>query len=171
MSKISRAIVACVAVAAVVAAVPAEAASPPGGTLSKSKRTLKWTGGPYTLSYPTTDFECLNGADDPQCDHYILKINMGQGARIDVTTVADSSGLEAVQQAAMGFGPNDIDLFIYDPNGDEVGSSASGGGTEHVAFTHKAKFRNKPYEIRVVPYTMIPGSSYKGTIKTLKFVK
>jgi hypothetical protein len=171
MTKLSRALVACLALAALVAVVPAQAASPSGGTLSKSRKTLKWKGGPYTLPYPTTDFDCLQGESDPQCDHYILKINMGQGARIDVTVVADSSGLEALQSAAMGFGPNDVDLSVYDPNGDQVGTSGSGGGTERVTFTHKAKFRNKPYEIRVVPYLLIPGSGYAGTIKTLKFVK
>jgi hypothetical protein len=151
-----------------VSALPAGAAAPATATLSKSKRTVTWSGGPFAVSYPTTDVECVNGSSDSMCDHFMLKVNMGQGAKIKVSIVGSTSGLEVLQVLV---GPNDFDLFIYGPDGNKVAESGSTGGREAATFTHKASFRNKSYEVRVVPYLVVPGATYKGAAATLKYVK
>src|SRR5581483_1057953 len=147
----------------------AEAAAPGGGTLSKAKRSVTWNGGPFTTSYPISSAApCLNGSSDAMCDHFLLKVNMGQGARIKVSIVPSASGLEVLQVVA---GPNDYDLFVFDVDGNQVGESAGSTGRESVTFTHKARLRNRPYEVRVIPFLLIPGATYKGTAAALTYVK
>jgi hypothetical protein len=147
----------------------ASASVPAGGTLSRSIRSLSWTGGPFTVTYPTSDFECLGGASDGFCDHYKLKINMGEGAKVKVSIVGSPSGLEVLQGPASG--PNDFDLFVYDADGNLVGSSQGTTGRESVTFTQKARLRGRPYEVRVVPFIILPGATYKGTAAALTYVK
>jgi hypothetical protein len=158
----------CTVAALVGVAGTAGAAAPPSGTLSKTRRTLTWKGGPYTTSYPTSDVQCLNGQADTMCDHFYLKIDMGQGALIRVSITPSASGLEALQVVA---GPNDFDLFVYSPDGALVGQSAGSTGYESVTFAHKAIYRNRPYEVRVVPFLVVPGATYKGTARTITYVK
>jgi hypothetical protein len=168
MLKITRAAVVCAALTAMLATGVAQAAAPGIGTLSKAKRSVTWNGGPYVVSYPTSNVECVNGSSDSMCDHFMLKVNMGQGAKIKVAIVPSSSGLEILQILA---GPNDYDLYVYGPDGNKVGESAGSTGRESVTFKHKASFRNKAYEVRVVPFLMIPGATYKGTATALSYVK
>ncbi len=169
MRKLIRVLVAAGLVSVLLATASAQAASPPSGTLSKSKRTVTWTGGPFTVSYPITSVApCLNGASDTMCDHFLLKVNMGQGAKIKVSIIGSNSGLEILQVVA---GPNDYDLYVYDPDGNEVGSSAGPTSHESVTFTHKARFRNRPYEVRVIPFLLVPPSTYNGTATALSYVK
>jgi hypothetical protein len=158
--------VAAVLAALVAGAVPADAASPSGGTLSKTKRALTWAGMThnYAIPWPDPVLFCTDG----QCDHFKLKVNMGDGARIKVSIKASSSGLELAQVVA---GPNDYDLYLYDPNGNQVAESADADGNESFTFTHKARFRNKTYDVMVSPWIVLPGTTYKGTISTVKFVK
>jgi len=169
MQKLGRVAIATAAAAAVFGAAPAHAASPDNGTISKSKRTIKWTGGPYAVSYPTTDVECPGGKTDPVCDHFFLKVDMGDGAVIKVTIAGSTSGLEFLQSIAAG--PNDFDLFVYAPDGTKVGESATPRGRESVTFVHKRAFRNKPYEVRVVPYLVVPGATYQGTVRAMTSVR
>ena len=177
MRRITFLAVACVALVAVIGAAPgAVAASPGGGTLSKTRPTLTWSGGSST-SHPTGDAQtisgglvqsaCPLGAGDPTCDHFALTVKMGQGAKIKVSIRSSSSGLEALQ--AVLFGPNDFDLYVYDANGNEVGESADPSGNQTVEFTHQAALRGKPYDVRVNPYFVVPGATYKGTVRTLQY--
>src|SRR5438105_3903394 len=78
MFKLIRALVAVALASVLLASASAQAASPNGGALSKSKRTLTWSGQVYNyaIPYPDASLFCLDG----QCDHFKLKINMGQGA-------------------------------------------------------------------------------------------
>jgi len=168
MLKLTRVLTAAAAVSLLLVST-AQAATPASGTLSKSKRTLTWNGGPFTTSYPITSVApCVNGASDSMCDHFLLKVNMGQGARIKVSIVPSPSGLEILQVVA---GPNDYDMYLFDPDGNQVGESAGSTGRESITFTQKARFRNRPYEVRVIPFLLIPGATYKGTAATLAFVK
>ncbi len=159
-------VVAAVLVALVGGAEPTDAASPSGGTLSKTKKTLTWTGATnnYAIPWPDPVLFCT----DENCDHFKLKVNMGDGARIKVSIRASSSGLEVAQVVA---GPNDYDLYLYDPNGNQIAESADEDGNESFTFTHKARFRNKTYDVMVSPWIVLPGATYKGTISTVKFVK
>jgi hypothetical protein len=168
MLKLIRVLVAAGLASVLLATASAQAASPPSGTLSKSKRTVSWTGGPFNVSYPITSVSPCLGPTDPMCDHFLLKVNMGQGARIKVSIIGSNSGLEVLQVVA---GPNDYDLYVYDPDGNVVGSSAGPTSHESVTFTHKARFRNRPYEVRVIPFLLVPPSTYKGTATALSYVK
>lgn len=170
-------IAAVVALASVVLATGADAARPSSGAISPTKRKLTWKGGPYeaTDSYPVTSVApdwCLQGRTDPMCDHFKFRINMGQGSRFRVSIRASSSGFEAIQNAnANTVAPNDFDLALYDPRGVQIASDGNNTGNESVTFTLKSKFRNKYYEVRVVPFLLVPGAYYRGTITTLRYVK
>jgi hypothetical protein len=168
MHRLMRVLIAACAAALLLVSMSAQAASPAGGTLSKSKRTVTWNGGPFTTSYPITSVSPCLGSTDTMCDHFMLKVNMGNGARIKVSIVPSASGLEVLQVVA---GPNDYDLYVFDPQGNEVGESAGSTGRESVTFTHKARFRNQAYDVRVIPFLLVPGATYKGTATALTFVK
>ncbi len=131
---------------------PANAATPASGTLSKKLKIVKWTGS-FTLSEPDSLTGCLGGATDPICDHFLLKVDLGDGARVRI----DLPAPDAV---------SDVDLYVYAPTGSEVGSSANAFGTnERVEFRHSGRFRNKVYEVRIMPWLVVPGTSYSATAK------
>ena len=137
---------------AVLAQPAADAATPAKGTLSKKVKVVKWTGS-FTLSEPDSLTGCLGGPTDPICDHFLLKIDLKDGARVRIDVPAP----DAV---------SDIDLYVYAPTGSEVGSSANAFGTnEYVEFRHSGRFRNKVYEVRVMPWLVVPGTTYKATAK------
>jgi hypothetical protein len=93
------------------------------------------------------------------CDHFKLKLNMGEGARVRVSLPAPSP-------------VTDLDFFVYDPRGAEVASSGNFPGEDEVAiFTHKARYRNQAYDIAVVPYLVAPGTTYKATAQVVRYVK
>lgn len=146
-----RAIVCVVAAVSLLSAVPAEAATPSKGTLSKSKMKLSWTG-TFVASNPASN------CDIPTCDHFALKVNMGEGGMVKVFLPP----LDV---------PGDMDIYIFDASGREVGSGTSFMEGETVAWKHKKKFRNKAYDVRVVPYLVAPGTMYKATAQITKFVK
>ena len=56
----------------------------------------------------------------------------------------------------------DLDLYIYDSEGTQVGSSASGGGTQEKA--PMGQLAPGDYTITAVGYTNVPGMSYSGTV-------
>ena len=155
------------------AVVPAAiAATPATGTLSKAKRLVSWSGS-FTTPQPTGDAQsllglptaCPNGKTDSTCDHFFLKVSLGQGSKIKVSIVGSPSGLELLQSLLLG--PNDLDLYVYDPSGNEIGESVSSGSHESVTFTTKAAWRNQLLEVRVAPYLVIPGATYTGKAQAL----
>jgi len=157
----------------------AGAAKPAGGTLSKAKRSLSWSGGPYTVSQPTGDAQtqtgglvetaCPGGKTDSMCDHFMLKVNMGAGSKIKISLGASSSGLEILQTVADG--PNDFDLYVYAPDGSEVGESVNAGTHESLIFALKPAWRNKAFEVRIAPYMVVPGATYSAKAAVVKYVK
>jgi hypothetical protein len=154
MHRVFRLLIAAGAVVALLASVPAQAATPGSGTLSKAGQKLSWTGS-FTLS--TLELGC---AIVPACDHYKLKISMGDGARVRVQIPAPNPA-------------TDIDFVVYDPKGVEVASSGNLPGEDEAAtFTHKGKFRNQIYDVEVDPYLAAPAVvSYNATASVSKYVK
>lgn len=145
--------VAAILTALVAGATPSNAATPSGGTLSKPGQKLSWTG---AFQIFTVEARC-DVVD--VCDHFKIKVNMGEGARVRVVLPAPNPA-------------TDLDFFIYDPKGVEIASSGNlPGETESATFTHKAKFRNKVYDVAVVPYLILPGVSYNATASVSKYVK
>lgn len=134
--------------------VPAGAATPAGGTLSKKKKSLSWTGS-FVLSDPSPIDGCLGEDALPICDRYMLKVDLGEGAKIKVVIPGQVA--------------TDIDLYVYAPGRVLVGSSGNlPGAGESVEFTHRARWRKQAYTIEVKPYAVLPTTSYKGTATVLK---
>lgn len=132
--------------------VPVHAASPAGGTLSKTKKKLTWTG-TFALSEPTLIEGCVSG-DAGICDHFALKLNLGEGATVKVSIPGQTA--------------TDMDLIVYDPSGAIVGSSGEVPGSgEVVEFKHRSRHRNKAYTVEVKPFLVAPGTTYKGTAAVL----
>jgi hypothetical protein len=152
-------------------AVPAGAATPGGATVSSKKKTAAWQGADVTFSSIAFDpiglgNDC-NLLGDPFCDHFALKIDLGEGAKIQLQ-------IKGEDPSAGGAKPyNDFDVFIYPP-GPAAAPIAAGTtefGNETVNFTHRARYRKQPYDIAVRPYLVMPGASYKGTIKVITLGK
>lgn len=143
----------------------AAAASPGGGNLVASRRTLTWTGGPFWASQPNYAAPgCALGAADPTCDHFALTVSLGNGARVEVSIATPSPNPDEGAQPLDG---DDYDLFVYSPDGKLVAEAANNTGNETLRFTHLAKFNGRPYEIRVAPWFVMPGSTYRGTVTAL----
>jgi hypothetical protein len=129
-----------------------QAATPASGTLSKKSKVVRWTG-TFTLSQPDSLTGCVGGSTDPICDHFMLKVDLKDGSRIRI----DLPAPDAV---------SDVDLYVYSPTGSEVGSSANAFGTnEFVEFRHSGRFNKKSYEVRIMPWLVVPGTTYKAAAK------
>lgn len=161
-----RVIVAALALVAIVPIAPdAGAATPSTATLSVKKPAVTWKG-TATLSSPffvDSTFDC-NLVRDPSCDHFALKLALGDGAKVEITLKA--------QDAANPNDPtslyNDWDVYVYAP-GPPAAPIAVGAeiGNETVTFTHRAKYGNKPYDIALRSWLSIPGSTYTATAKAV----
>ena len=128
----------------------ADAATPARGTLSKKVRSVRWKG-TFTLSQPNpVTGDCIGGATDPICDHFLLKVDLPDGARIRVSVPMTDE-------------PGDLDMHVYAPDGSLVGSGTKLQTNEAVEFRHRGRFRGKSYEVRVVPWIVVPGTTYDGT--------
>jgi hypothetical protein len=168
MTRLAKLLVLTCCAALALASVPAGAATPATATLSKAKRTLSWTGADTALSMPLTGDLALdcNVFGDPSCDHFALKIDLGEGAKVQVQIKGENPSRESE-----GTMYNDFDIFIYDPNGLKVASGESGNGYETVTFTHRARFRKKTYDVAVRPWLVVPGDGYKGYVKAVTIGK
>lgn len=143
----------------------AQAASPESGSISKSKRSVSWSGGPIYLSQPSLAGDCLGGSSDPTCDYFALTItNLGEGAKVQVKVTTARPNTDDGVNGVQG---DDYDLFVYAPNGALVAESANPRGNETAEFRHRKQYNGKPYEVRITPWLVVPGSTYKGTAKAL----
>lgn len=163
-----------VLVAAVLAvALPAGAATPAGGTVTKSKRTAKWKGGPFTVSDPVDPVGLgfppePSCSQDPMCDHFSLKVTLGEGARIEVKITTANPNPPGSVGGVTSLQPitgDDYDVYVFDPNGILItgDKGASEKGNEKVTFTHKKRFNGKAYDVAVRPWAVMPGSTYSGS--------
>lgn len=143
----------------------AQAASPASGKLLRTNRVITWSGGPFLASEPNyVSTDCLGGASDPLCDHFALTVVLGGGTQIEVSV---TTGTPNPEEGAQPIDGDDYDLFVYAPNGALVAEAANTKGNESVVFRHDARFNGKPYEVRVHPWFVFPGSTYKGVAKAL----
>jgi hypothetical protein len=134
-------------------ATSANAATPPEDTLTGSKDTVTWAGGPFQASNPVG---CLNG-DDPTCDHFLLFVAS------NVKRVAVGIQPDQAPDGTVGF--DDYDLFVYDDQGNLVQSSATESSSEGVVFANTGAAY---YEVRVQPFLVRPGASYRGVAVATK---
>jgi hypothetical protein len=130
--------------------IPVVASDPAAGTISATNRQVAWTGTPFVASNPSPT-GCL-GASDPSCDHFSLTVDRPAGAKIEVAIV----GVEG----------DDLDLFVFYPDGTEVARSTSPTSIERIVFDHQTDHGAGPYDVAVQPWLVLPGDSYDGVART-----
>lgn len=141
--KMNRPMATALAVVVLLAApVAIEAAEPAGGTVSQDSPTVSWLGGPFLTSNPAA---CL--PEDPACDRFAL------------TIVPSGEAGDSVQVITVAADGDDYDLFVYDPNGALVASSAGATGNESVAIFEPVA---GTYTVEVQAWLVQPGSTYTG---------
>jgi len=152
--------------AVVIAAVPAGAATPASAALSKTKKSISWNGTATPLMSPVPDpvFDCQL-ISDPNCDHFALKVNLGEGAKIQVVLKGEdpSTGGTSVY--------NDFDAYVYAPDHSIVAQASTEKGNETMTFIHRAKWRNQAYDVAVRSWLVMPGATYKGSAKAITLGK
>ncbi|NNF60521.1 MAG: exo-alpha-sialidase [Gammaproteobacteria bacterium] len=123
----------------------AYAATPPVGTVSEASTTVMWTGAPSS-SNPAA-------CDPSSCDTFELTIVPPSYSPYKVIIEMDSTGPTPDQ--------DDYDMQVFDPAGNQAGSSGSSGSNEKIALF------NPPagtYEVVVQAWaTTAPLSSYAAT--------
>ena len=100
------------------------------------------------------------------CDHFALKVTLGNSARIQITVTTPDPNPAGGQQPIQG---DDYDVYVYNPNGVLISGDqgASEKGNEKVTITHLKKFNGKAYDVAVRPWAVLPGSTYKGSVTAL----
>src|SRR5712692_6116527 len=156
-----------IAVLTAALAAPAGAAAPTAGSITRSNRTLSWSGATFLVSSPFPDpvtedvnanagFQVIAPVNpschtDSMCDHFALNVRMGDGARIEVKIStarpnppgAGPAGISSLQPIT----GDDYDIYVYDPTGKFISGTAgtTEKGNERVVFTHAKRFNGKPY--------------------------
>lgn len=121
------------------------AADPSEGTVSH-KEDAAWTGGPFFLSDPVA----CTSSSDPVCDHFFLSVDAREGTHVGVGITTEDPDA------------NDLDLFVYAPDGTLLASSTTPTGTESLVFEHSLAHGEGAYEVRVQPWLVEPGTVYEG---------
>ena len=119
---------------------PAQAASKPAkATLDAAHPKVAWTGSAGNVN----PVACTGPL---ACEHFALKIVPvpGQPVRIVVDVPAGA----------------DYDLYVYSPNGGEVGNSGNLPGEDEVVLLKAPK--PGVYDVVVQPYLIVPGTAYKA---------
>ena len=162
--SIRASVVGVVAAAALLAALPAQAATPAAKTLkpdAQGKGKVTWTGsmGLGTAAGGTTD-DCFDEAGKPDplsgCDFFKLTVDTPAGFY--------KQFLGGVEVNIKGFAPADLDLGVYrlkadGSKGEVAGSSGNVPGEDETTTMAGATGR---YIVVLVPYAAPPGQSYDG---------
>jgi hypothetical protein len=141
------------AAALALAAMPAHAAEPAGATIDK-KQDAEWTGS-FVASNPLP-VACSSSAD-PTCDNFALTVDARPGTNVAVAiTTEDANAI-------------DLDLQVYAPNGELVKTSTTATATESLVFEVDPEAHGTGvYEVRVQPWTVLPGATYSGVAMVTK---
>ncbi|HUF08053.1 MAG TPA: zinc-dependent metalloprotease family protein [Rhodothermales bacterium] len=131
---------------------PAVAAEPESGEISKQGDEATWNGGPFYISNPSTNLGLVKtgpcDVGEPACDQYRLTVS-SKGIKQILIAIAPDPGYEA----------DDYDLHVYDDTGTRIAESASDGGNESVVIQNAT---SAYYDIRVQAWLVAAGSSYSG---------
>lgn len=146
----SRAGILAAALAAATLVAPAQhasAATPSSGTLTSTTTPVTWTGS-------------FNSADDP-ADVFTVTVNLPTGVW------SQPGGVQFGIRFPYDPSNNDLDLYVYDANGDEIASSAY--GDENAESVILPSLPNGTYTVEVVPFTANNGISYEGLVEVEYF--
>ncbi len=128
-----KALKAAVSGALLVLALPAAmAADPDSGTLNNADQVVNWDGETVgsnpnaCIAVPTRPplVEDFDPNIDPACDHYQLNIQPAFPGETEVVVHINSTGELAEN--------DDYDLFVFDPDGNQIGASTTSGADETV---------------------------------------
>jgi hypothetical protein len=113
---------------------------------------------------------------DMFCDHFALKVNLGEGAKVRISITTPRPNPPGAFLGITSLEPvtgDDYDLYVYDPNGALItgAQGATEKGDETVTITHHKKFNGKAYDVAVRPWAVLPGSTYSGAINALSLGK
>ncbi|MGA8845422.1 MAG: S8 family serine peptidase [Nocardioides sp.] len=125
---------------------PAMAADPASGTVAEGA-DFAWQGATYAAAASTV-LPCPSAEQDPDnliCDHVTVDVSGDGGLPLVVSIQSDVES-------------SDFDLYLYDSQGDLVGSSGSAGSAESVTVPGAAG----SYEVRVQPWLVTEPSTYTG---------
>jgi hypothetical protein len=148
-----RLLAAVTALALAVHAAPAHAADPGSATIDR-KQDAEWTGS-FLASNPLP-VACADAAD-PTCDHFSLTVDGRPGTHVAVAITAEDA--DAL----------DLDLQVFSPNGQMIKTSTSSGATEYLVFEVDPEAHGSgAYEVRVQPWTVLPGAAYRGVAAVSK---
>src|ERR687895_87317 len=139
-----------------VLAMTAGAADPNQGTVSLEQTNTGWTGKHYaSTSAPVLEARSAQAVcavpGDEICDHFDLTADV-DASHWD----ANRGGVEVLISWASE--EDDFDLYVYDAQGNPVGSSATSGGSSERVFIENA---SGDYQVRVVPWD-VTDSGYAG---------
>lgn len=154
-SRLSRSVLMVLTVLAILP-LTAFAASPANGSIANKNDEATWNGGPFYASNPATtggvvkQVPCDLGS--PSCDSFRLTVS-GGGIKQVLVAIAPAAGFET----------DDYDLHVYNDKGVRVGEDADADGYEStvISTTDGSAY----YDVRVQPYTVLPGSSYSGLVQ------
>ncbi len=136
---------------------PAVAAEPESGEISRQGDEATWNGGPFYVSNPATTLGLIKGPCElgsPTCDQYRLTVS-SNGIKQILIAIAPDTGFEA----------DDYDLHVYDDTGTQIAESASEGGRESVVIENGT---SAYYDIRVQAYLVGAGSTYSGVAQATR---
>ncbi|MBM0225212.1 sialidase family protein [Micromonospora sp. ATA51] len=127
----------------------AEAATPGAGTVSSTRPTATWTGGPFAVPNATATTGTLTCNAAAPCDDYALTVDVPAGyyAANDLKIKVSWPNSAA-----------DFDVYLYDRSGVEVGQAASTADPETLVVPPVAG----QYTVRIVPFAPL-GESYSAT--------
>jgi hypothetical protein len=132
-------------------ALPAHAATPVSGTLSGTASPVNWSGGPYTaVATDTSSCTTLN------CDTFFLTINTPAG--FFTTNPSDEVQIRITWLGAT----NEFDLYLFDPAGNLLASSAQ--AFETYEEIDAGPLPNGTYKLVIVASQTL-NVSYSGTAK------
>jgi hypothetical protein len=166
--RVIRLVTAFALLSSLALAAPVGAATPTAGALSSKQRIVRWSGGPYYVSRPVgCHVPYLLLKDDPTCDSFFLQVNLRAGAKIEVH-------LAAARPAKSSDGPapvsgDDYDVYVWDSSGLVLFAEGRriNEGVETVVFSHDPKRARGPYEIEVIPYLILPDSTYTARARVI----
>jgi hypothetical protein len=151
-----RSIVISTVVACALAA-PVLAATPDAGTLGSADGTVEWTGHFAETLTPGLPDQCPVQSDRT-CDHFRLTVSLPAGY------FADHPGsVEVAVRWVNESTDKDLDLFVFDAGGEQVGSSAGQDSSAEVA--HLASLGNGTYDVYVVPVSLSEPRDYDGRVE------
>ena len=164
--NIRRKLVSTVIAAALLAGgMAATGSQPMTGELSDPAASVSWSGR-FGTPFATAGSpeQCRPGPEGTQpvsavlCDRFLLNLNLPEGY-----WASHPGSLEvAIRWDEQDSTMRDLDLFIFDSDGNQVGQSAGQDSEAEVAFIHTPA--NGLYDIYVVPVSSPNDLSYEGLI-------